>query len=336
MPQSVLALDIGGANIKAAHSQGLVFHQPFELWKQPDGLGRQLQAIIGRVPKLDLLAVTMTGELCDCFGTSREGVLTILAAVISATRSLPLLVWTKSSGLVEPETAMALPNEVAAANWLALAHLGTQFLPGGTGLVVDMGSTTTDIVPVIRGKPAFSAKDDSERLCVSELLYMGVRRTPLCALIGQQGAAEFFATTLDAYLILELVPENPVDLLTADGRPATRKAAHNRLARMLCGDASTVSVSRTRQLAEKVQQEQFGLIRKAVSTVATRMSQPPKGIVMAGSGEFLLRQALAGGSASNGLVVVPLSEKLGGDVSSAACAYALMQIAMTESAGALR
>ena len=40
-----LALDVGGANIKAAHGSGSARTLPFELWKRPDELGRVLDAL---------------------------------------------------------------------------------------------------------------------------------------------------------------------------------------------------------------------------------------------------------------------------------------------------
>src|SRR5207253_9300437 len=114
---------------------------------------------------------------------------------------------------------------------------------------LDIGSTTTDIVELWRGRPVPSAWTDMERLKCSELVYTGVRRTPLCAVLGTSVAAELFATTLDVYLTLGLIPEDADDGNTADGRPATKHWAHLRLARMLCGDGDTVADKETRALA---------------------------------------------------------------------------------------
>ena len=75
-------------------------------------------------------------------------------------------------------------------------------------------------------------------------MYAGVRRTPVCALAaelpwrgGTTGlSAELFATTLDIYLTLGEIREDPNDHATADGRPATVDAARDRLARMVGAD----------------------------------------------------------------------------------------------------
>ena len=91
----------------------------------------------------------------------------------------------------------------------------------------------------------------TERLLACELVYTGVERTPLAAVVSRLPwragqcplAAELFATTADAYLLLGDLPEEPTNLDTADGRPRTRSAAHARIARMFCADAKMVAVA---------------------------------------------------------------------------------------------
>src|SRR5262245_19652106 len=100
MRKSVLGLDIGGANLKAAHSDGFAKQKPFALWKQPDRLPEELQSIIALAPKFDHLAVTMTGELCDCYATKREGVKEILNAVEAAAAGRLIRVWTTEGAFV--------------------------------------------------------------------------------------------------------------------------------------------------------------------------------------------------------------------------------------------
>src|SRR5207248_174454 len=122
------------------------------------------------------------------------------------------------------------PLQVAAANWLALAHFVARLFPHETVLLIDTGSTTTDIVFLNHGVPEPRGLSDPERLASGELVYTGVRRTPICAVLGMAVAAEFFATMQDAYIYLGLTPANPADCDTADGRPATRANARARLA----------------------------------------------------------------------------------------------------------
>src|SRR5262249_41215090 len=146
--------------------------------------------------------------------------------------------WRNDGRFVDLAEARRAPLQVASANWLALAQFAGRFAAKGPALLIDVGSTTTDIVPLVNGRPVPKGRTDPERLRCSELTYLGVRRTPLCAIRGDL-AAELFATTQDLFLILGWLPEEPANLNTPDGRPATRAAAHARLARMLCADLET-------------------------------------------------------------------------------------------------
>src|ERR1700730_18065136 len=68
-----LALDVGGANIKAAHTSGAARALPFELWKRPDELAPVLSGLVRTFPDARWLALTMTAERCDCYATKTEG-----------------------------------------------------------------------------------------------------------------------------------------------------------------------------------------------------------------------------------------------------------------------
>lgn len=316
---ATLGLDIGGANLKAAHSAGTACTRPFALWKHPDRLTDALRNLLADMPAHQVLAVTMTGELCDCYESKQQGVNAILQSVSQAS-DRPIRVWTTAGRFVSPAEAQRAFLQTAAANWLALAHFAGRHVPQGTALLIDMGSTTTDLVLLQDGRPRVIGLTDPERLRSGELLYTGVRRTPLCALLGPGHAAELFATTLDANLLLGLVPENPDDCDTADGRPATRQKAHARLARMLCGDGDMIDRTTTWALASKVLDTQESWLRNAVAKVLGGIEPSAATLLLAGSGEFLLRRAL-------GVLpwarVISLAQILGPQLSEAACAYAL-------------
>src|SRR5438445_5470671 len=105
MARSVLGLDIGGANLKAAHSEGTARLVPFALWKAPQRLGEELRCVITSMPRFDLLAVTMTGELCDCYESKRQGVHAILDAVEEAAPGAAISVWRNDGRFVDMPTA---------------------------------------------------------------------------------------------------------------------------------------------------------------------------------------------------------------------------------------
>jgi probable H4MPT-linked C1 transfer pathway protein len=322
MMVGVLGLDIGGANIKAAHSSGPARTVPFALWKEPARLPEVLRQTIASLPTADALGLTMTGELCDCFQTKREGVSRILKAVEQVWRG-NVRVWTTDGRFVSPADGRERPLQVASANWHALATWAGRLAPSGPGLLIDVGSTTTDLVPLHDGKPTPQGRTDPERLQCGELVYSGVRRTPLCALLNGGFAAELFATTLDINLLLNTLPEDPQDRDTADGRPATRAAAHARVARMICADAEMCSLEQAREIAERALLRQIFVLDSALGGVVKRLPSPPQTVILAGSGEFLGRLLLQEQKRFPPGRVVSLTETLGQDVSEAACAYAL-------------
>jgi probable H4MPT-linked C1 transfer pathway protein len=285
--QRIIGLDIGGANLKAAHTDGTARLVPFALWKQPELLGSELRRLIDSMPPFDLLAVTMTGELCDCFESKRQGVNAILDAVEQVARGTAIRVWRNDGVFVEVAGARQTPLQVAAANWLALASYAGRFAPERPALLIDIGSTTTDIVPLHNGKPVPKGRTDPERLNCHELVYLGVRRTPLCALFGRRGATEFFATTLDAYLVLDMISEDPNNYDTADGRPATKVSAHARLARMRCADLETTTEEERLEIARLARHFLKTQIHVSVTQVIKMMPALPRAFILSGTGEFI-------------------------------------------------
>ena len=325
----VLGLDIGGANLKAAHTDGNARTVAFPLWKHPERLSEEIVRLCAVMPPYDRLAVTMTGELCDCFGTKREGVRAILESVCPAAECFPVRVWTTRGLFLNCEEALLTPLRVAAANWLALAHyVGRQF-PTEIVLLIDSGSTTTDVTYIHRGVPQPHGLIDPGRMASGELMYTGVRRTPICAVLGPAVAAEFFATMQDAYLLCGMVPENPSDCDTADGRPATVPFAHARMARMRCADVEMFCAEEARDLAEQALQAQWRAVQKALERVVADKPAVER-IVVAGSGEVLGRSVHARTSGWSQLPITSLADLLGPDLSEAACAYAVAVLAGQE------
>jgi probable H4MPT-linked C1 transfer pathway protein len=200
-------------------------------------------------------------------------------------------------------------------------------------LLIDIGSTTTDIIPMTDGRPAAQGKTDPERLMASELVYTGVERSPVCALVNavpwkkQQCpvAQEVFATTWDAYLTLGDLPEEPNSANTADNRPATKAAARDRLARSICADREMFDDVDALAAAEAIARSQLAKIAVAVGQVVGRTQTPPETIVLAGRGEFVARRVLERMKTSG--KIVSLDKELGAALSRSATAHALAVIA---------
>ena len=329
MREDAIGLDIGGANIKVASSSGVGLSRRFELWKQPHKLAAELMALTAQFPGTGPVAITMTGELCDCFPTKRDGVRYILAAIASVFSEKRIRVWSTEGRFLSLHDALGSPMAIASANWHAQAtFVGRGFRNSGQSmLLIDTGSTTTDVIPIHEGKPVPLGLTDFERLKWKELIYTGVRRTPICALFNV--VAEFFATTQDAYLLLGMIAENAEDKATADGRAATKPFAHGRMSRMLGGDSAMTSADETLALARNTFELQRSMIVAALREVVLRLSSPLDSIVVSGSGEFLAQAAAVefADSVNPPLNIVSLSEKMGPTISEAACAYALAKLA---------
>jgi len=329
MTKRILGLDIGGANLKAAHTNGVARSVAFPLWKHPERLAAELTDLCATMPACDRIAVTMTGELCDCFETKRAGVTAIVRNVRDMAGSTPIRVWCSYSRFLDTDQAIVDPLPVAAANWLAEAHLVARTWPDGKVLLIDTGSTTTDMIYLNRSEPEPRGLTDSERLSSGELVYTGVRRTPICAVLGMEVAAEFFATMHDAYIVSGLLPEAPDDCDTADARPATRGQAHARLARMCCADTESFSIADARRLAERALQRQWSTVAASIERVMQRRSAVDR-VVIAGSGEVLGRNVAARTPTLAGVRVTSLAATLGPALSAAACAYAVAMLAAEE------
>jgi probable H4MPT-linked C1 transfer pathway protein len=352
----VSGLDVGGANLKMANAGGTARSMPFELWKHPGRLAAALEELVGLAPPFVELAVTMTGELCDCYSNKREGVLAILEAVERAAGGRPLRVWRNDGRFVDAVEARRTPYQVAAANWLALATWVGGLARSGAAVLLDIGSTTTDVIALRDGAPVPRGRTDPERLQTGELVYTGVRRTPLLAVLrrppwGPAVAAEWFATMRDAYLLTGDLPEDADDRGTADGRPATVACAHARLARMRCADQEELSLRDAKRLARQAAENQETEIFDALYEVAWQLDAYPGTIIVSGSGEFLARRVVrrydrVARVEGKGLQppsyrcrsrplppgtprprLVSLSARLGATCSSAACAYAVAVLA---------
>jgi probable H4MPT-linked C1 transfer pathway protein len=328
-----LALDIGGANIKAADGLGYSAIEPFALWRHPDRLAGALRKVIDAAPPCNRVAATMTGELADCFATKTEGVVHILDALDRAASGRETCVYRLDGKLVASHEARHEPLSVAAANWHALASFAGRFTKGKTALLFDIGSTTTDVIPLVDGHPQSQGKTDTERLLSGELVYTGVERSPVCAVVEYLPyrekrcpvAQELFATTWDAYLTLNELPEEPENINTADGRPATRVASQARLARCLCEDLTNFTERDALAAAEAIRRRQSEMIAVAVGQVIGRLAAPVACSVLSGRGEFLARRVLEKMKVSVGLV--SLAEKLGARLSCCAPAHALAVLA---------
>jgi probable H4MPT-linked C1 transfer pathway protein len=328
-----LALDIGGANIKAADGLGFAQSYPFAMWRQSQHLAHQIRTVISEAPPCDHLAITMTGELADCFETKAAGIRFILEAVSAGSDNRHTRVYLVDGRLVSPQAALRAPQLAAASNWHALARFAGRYASSGMALLLDVGSTTCDVIPLADGRPIAQGATDTQRLIAGELVYTGVERSPVCAVAataryrGQNCPIvhEVFATMRDVYMILDQLPDDPANTQTSDGKPATRGYARVRLGRMVAADSEEFNHRDAVALAQGVAEAQAALLARSIQQVAGRLPSPPQTVMLSGHGEFLARDALARVPLS--ATVVSLGAELGQTISRCGPAHALATLA---------
>ena len=314
----VLGWDIGGVNTKVAHvadAQVLAARAaPYELQRDPAALvpllGRLAQDL-GAGPAV-AHAVTMTAELSQLFRTKREGVGFVLDAVAAAFPDACVRVWGVDARWRTPAEARREPLAVAAANWAATAHVVGRSCPDC--LLVDVGSTTTDIIPIRDGAPVACGRTDVERLREGELVYTGALRTPVEAIavtVPVRGrptgmSAEGFALAGDVHVWRgELAPAD-YSVPTPDGRPANREFAGERLARVVCADREMIDETDIGVIADALWDAQVTRIAAGLERVRARQPRLARAVVT-GLGEFLAAAA----ARRIGLHVSHLSDSLG-------------------------
>ena len=328
-----LALDIGGANLKAADGCRFAKSSGFALWKRPAELGDALRELVCLSPPAERFAVTITGELADCYETKAEGINSILDAVESVADTQEIAVYLCSGEFCSPTAARENPLLASASNWHVLGQFAIGLCKEMPAVLIDVGSTTSDIIPLGPDGVAAVGTTDPERLVTGELVYTGIERSPICAItrtLTWQGepcgvAQELFATTADAYVVLGELEEDPTSTDTADGRPLIKQHSHARLARMICADTSMFDWKDTERAAVEIQDAQLKLLREGIEQVLGRMEIKPRTIVLSGHGEFLARRLIEQEGIDAKLV--SLSEELGPALSRCAPAHALAVLA---------
>jgi probable H4MPT-linked C1 transfer pathway protein len=298
MAEHILGWDIGGAHLKiaatAAGRLGAARQVACPLWQGMDELRRAAATALAGLPSAEHHAVTMTGELADLFPERASGVRAILDTVAELAPAVPLHVYGTGGEFLSAAEAKAAPDRVASANWHATAQLVARRTPHG--LLLDIGSTTTDIVAVRAGRVAANGVTDAERLASGELVYTGIVRTPLAATAalvpfgGRRVAvmAEYFATAADAHRIAGTLPEGADLHPAADNRGKTEAESRARLARMIGMDAGDAPDAAWGELADAFVRSQLRRIEESAELVLSAARLPRDApIVGAGTGRFL-------------------------------------------------
>ena len=324
----VIGWDIGGVNTKVARVTGGIVRaacgRPYELQRDPRALVPLLGGLAGDVggDATSAHAVTMTAELSQMFRTKQEGVSVVLDAVEAAFPGALVRVYAVDGRFLTTDEARQQPLAVASANWAATAQVIAGHHPDA--LLIDIGTTTTDIIPIVAGAVAAEGRTDPERLVSCELVYSGALRTPTEAIashvsVGDTVAgvsAEGFALAGDVHVWRGDLDPADYTCPTPDGRPTTREFAGERLARVVCADRDLLDAAAVSSIADSLAGAQVARIAAAIARVRTRHPSLRTAVVT-GLGAFL-------GAAAADAAGMPV-ERLGAEIGEAAarCAPAV-------------
>jgi len=299
--QSIIGWDIGGAHLKAARFEGgrivKVVQIASPLWLGLDQLHRAFDEAKAALGPASRNAATMTAELCDAFADRTEGVLNVVRIASRELAPSNLLFYSGNSGFIDAEAVTTKTRAVASANWHASGALVARHFP--EALFVDMGSTTTDIVPIKSGAVATRGYTDAERMAHGELVYAGVVRSMLVAglrLVPFEGRwvplmNEWFAHSSDVYRLLGELPEDADVMPTADGRDKSIEASRARLARQIGHEVSDASPRAFTHLARFFAEAQLREIIDGTHLVLSQVylnREAP--VVGAGVGRFVIKR----------------------------------------------
>jgi (4-(4-[2-(gamma-L-glutamylamino)ethyl]phenoxymethyl)furan-2-yl)methanamine synthase len=319
----IAGFDIGGANTDLAvvefNDSGNIIdirtdHRYLPMWIKRDELVQTLIELLGHDrTEIDALGVCMTAELVDAYNTKTEGVLDIASNVLLAMDNI-----TPNKGLkINSETSIELPIgfvglngmmsfqevkknpiEIAAANWIATAPLAAHISPNC--ILIDSGSTTTDIIPIKNGLECARGRSDLQRLATGELVYTGVLRTNLATLVNKvplrqhcvRISSELFSITADLHMVLDNIKREDYSSVTPDGAGKSREDCLRRIARMVCGDLDLISQNEVENMANYIYQKQVEQVAEALQEVSERENLDE--VVVTGLGMDIIGRNAAG------------------------------------------
>jgi probable H4MPT-linked C1 transfer pathway protein len=296
---TIAGLDVGGAHLKVARVEAghvtAVEQFVCPLWQGLDKLDAALEAARPLLAGAGRHAVTMTGELSDLFSDRATGVETLVARIArefgNGTRF-----WMGRRGFGAAAEAREHPEDVGSTNFLATAaFIGTR---RPDALLIDLGSTTCDIIPIVSGRPIPRGLTDAERLATGELVYTGLTRTAVMGVTtrahfqgrAQTLAREYLATMADVRRILEALPGGVDQHATADGRGKSLDESVARLARMFGRDAAEGTHGDWQVAAEEIRAAQIASIMEGCRAVLAASALPDSASVVAagiGAGEVV-------------------------------------------------
>lgn len=320
LPEVFIGLDIGGANIKAVKlrvREGSLSIESIERIYNPIWvLGREsVENVLTKLKNSFLQAdreyvvsTCITAELSDVFKNKHEGVNYIVNTVENVFHDAVLRLYVSTDmKLVDAKTAFNSYLSIAAANWAASAWLLEKLAEEKwlkNAIFIDIGSTTTTIIPVVNGKAVVRGKTDPEKLVYGELVYTGVLRTNVCAVVDRvpykgfwaRVSSERFALSGDVHMALGFIRSEDYTTETADGRGKGFEEAVARLSRVPCADNIMLSKQEVVEIARYIFEAQVFKVFEALMQIRSWLASLGIGldsfkVIVAGIGKHLAIEA---------------------------------------------
>ena len=302
--ETFIGWDIGGAHLKLARvtttgKVTMAAQLPMPLWQGIHMLEQSLaQAKLLFQEAAAVHSITITAELVDIFTDRHSGIKTLVQQISGALNHGKIQFYAGRAGWASLFSADQHSSDIASANWHATAACVAGTV--GNGILIDIGSTTTDIIMFDAGRVRYHGYSDFERLSSHELVYTGVVRTPVMAVTNQAPiagkwqpvTAELFATMADVYRLTgELQGEDDMQN-TPDGKGKSPVDSARRLARMFGTDLDGhESLASWQSVASYIAVTQLNRIDQALHIVQSRhQSLHDTVLVGAGVGRFLVRK----------------------------------------------
>ncbi len=319
---NILGLDIGGANTKAAlvkfrsseilESFSLIEYFPF--WEKtlndiPNMFKRIVENLIIqnnlKLKNINFISITITAELSDAFQTKREGIFTILNALEQVFDKEKMFFINNKNEFINFNQVKLYPISIGAANWVSTSVFLGKFV--SNCILIDAGSTTIDMVPILNSVPIPVGRNDIERLINRELIYTGGLRATIPSITHFvpyknkmiRISFEKFALVSDVHRILNNISETEYINDTADNRSISLEDCYARLARVLCMDLESISTEELNLIAKFIYDKQIEIIstdfKVFMNNLTQRipnLNQDSRFIITGLSAEFLIKEVL--------------------------------------------
>ncbi|RAP49829.1 MAG: hypothetical protein BZ136_02730 [Methanosphaera sp. rholeuAM74] len=243
----IMGIDIGGANTDISIAQieendvEIIENEKkyIPMWKNRKKLRTYLKTLNKK--EIDVICATITAELSDTYTTKKEGIADITKTLIQEFPQSKIKFVTHD-GLQDYTYTQENPLKVAAQNWVATLNLVKHIQKDC--IFIDMGTTTTDIIPIKNSQKATPYYTDLDRLIHGELVYTGMLRTNLATITQTLNyqehdtplASELFAITADMHIVLENITPQQYTCNTPDNKGKDTLSCKRRISRLLCAD----------------------------------------------------------------------------------------------------